>query len=76
MVRAHPELSVTTLAQSVGMAPKTLARIVEEGRDANFTPIRVRGAISEDGLVVRGPGGLVIKGLDVKSLGELLRALS
>ena len=76
LVRTHGETSVAALAKALDMAPQTLERIVAGSR-ASLVPVRVTAkpaAIST--LVVRGPCGIVVEGLDVTGVAELIRALS
>jgi len=73
---AHPEQSVASLAKALDMAPQTLERIVAEGR-APVLPVRVVSEQSKvSTIVVRGPHGIVVEGLDVNELAELIRRLS
>ena len=77
LVRAHPERSMTWLARALDMAPQTLERIVSAA-PAPLVPVRVvaRPAPASSTLVVRGPRGIVVEGLDVTGVAELIRALS
>ena len=76
VVRAHPEKSVASLARALDMAPQTLERIVAE-MPAALVPVRVIAKpAASSGLVIRGPRGLVVEGLDVHGVADLIRALS
>lgn len=76
VVRAHPELSLSSLARRLDMAQQTLSRMVTSASVA-FVPVRVVGEpAGSTALRVHGPRGLVVEGLDVAGVAELLRALS
>jgi phage terminase large subunit-like protein len=58
------------------MTPQTLERVVAERR-ASLVPLRVVAEPApSSGLVIRGPCGIVVEGLDLNSVAELIRALS
>jgi transposase len=76
LVRAHPERGISSLARALDMAPQTLARIAGDARAA-VVPVKLvekHGARSP--LLVHGPGGIVVEGLDVNAVADLIRALS
>jgi hypothetical protein len=75
-VRAHPELSVCSLARRLGMARLTLERILKAAPPP-FVPVRVVGESEQRApLRVHGPRGIVVDGLDISGVAELVRALS
>jgi hypothetical protein len=75
VVRAHPELSVGSLARRMDMAQATLERIVQT--TSAFVPVRIVDEPSPPAsLRVHGPRGIVVEGLDVAGVAELVRALS
>jgi hypothetical protein len=76
LVRAHPEKSIASLANTLGMAAITLEKIATETK-SRIVPVEIIAepkASSE--LIVRGPRGIVIEGFDVDSVAELIRVLS
>ena len=76
LVRKRPEESIGSLARALDMAPQTLERITA-GVRTSLVPVQiVEGLEARRALVVRGPRGIVVEGLDVDSLAELIRALS
>lgn len=76
LVRAHPEIGMTSMARSLDMAPQTLERIVSKGR-SSLVPVRITAKPAQSSaFAVRGPSGIVIEGLDLRGLAELIRALS
>ena len=77
LARSHPGRDPSSLARRLDMAPQTLARIVASAPPV-VVPVRVVGerAAACEGVVVRGPRGVVVEGLDVAGVAELLRALS
>lgn len=76
VVRAHSELSLSSLARRLDMAQQTLSRLATSA-PAAFVPVRVVGEPAGSTAVrVYGPRGLVVEGLDVAGVAELLRALS
>lgn len=76
LMRAHPEHGIVSLAKSLGMAPQTLSRIASEN-GAPLVPVRVVAAPAlRSSLVVRGPNGIVVEGLDLDGVVMLIRALS
>jgi DNA-binding transcriptional ArsR family regulator len=75
VVRAHPELSVCSLARRIDMAQQTLERIVTTAPTA-FVPVRVVGDQERASLRVHGPRGIVVEGLDIAGVADLVRALS
>jgi len=76
VARAHPELSLSSLARRLDMAQQTLTRMVASA-PAAFVPVRVVGERTCGApLRVHGPRGLVVEGLDVAGVAELVRALS
>jgi hypothetical protein len=76
LVHAHRERSLWSLAKELDMAPQTLEHIVA-GNSAPLVPVRVvREHPSRAALVIRGPRGIVVEGLDVDGVAELIRALS
>lgn len=77
LVRGHPERSLASLARELDIAPQTLKRIVTRAA-APLVPVRVvaRSSRASSALVVRGPCGLVVEGLDMGGVAELIRALS
>jgi transposase-like protein len=76
LVRAHTERSMPSLARALDMAPQTLERITAGAR-APLVPVRVVAEPrANSALVVRGPRGIVVEGLDVVGVAELIRALS
>ena len=75
-VKAHPDQSMTTLATTLGMARQTLEKIAAEPRTA-IVPVKVRAdPKASSALIIRGPRGIVVEGLDVAGAVELIRALS
>lgn len=84
LVRAHPEHSVASLARELDMAPATLQRIVASAA-VPIVPVRVVRAkrprtrmlpAETAPLIVRGPFGLLVEGLDLSGVADLIRALS
>ena len=76
VVRAHPERNVASLARALDMAPQTLARIVSTA-SAPLVPIRVKARPqAQASVVVHGPRGISVEGLNVDGVAELIRALS
>jgi len=76
LVDAHPERSVASLASDLDMPAQTLSRIVSDARPA-MVPVRIATSPTQNSpIVIRGPGGIVVEGLDVSGLAELIRALS
>ncbi len=76
LVRAHREHSIASLARALDMAPQTLERIAGHAR-APLVPVRlIDEPAPSSQLLVRGPHGIVVDGLDVKGVAELIRALS
>ena len=77
LVRAHSDQSVAALAKTLDMAPQTLARIASRAR-APLVPVRVvtRRAPTRADVVVHGPSGISVEGLDIGGVAELIRALS
>jgi len=68
-----------TVARELGVGGGTLLRWAAEARGragAAFIPVRVTAPPVATGMVVHGPGGLRIEGLDVATLVELLRRLT
>ena len=75
LVRAQPKTSVASLARALDMAPQTLARMVAETR--RMVPVQVIAEpATSSALVVRGPHGVVVEGLDIDGVAKLIRALS
>lgn len=68
------------MARELDMAPQTLQRIVAAEAVPIVLPVRVvksrRPAPSRSALIVRGPSGLVVEGLDVSGVADLIRALA
>jgi hypothetical protein len=73
------------IAQELGLGVDSLthwARGTKRGRDVpGFRQVKLKQSTSAEGLagsrlVVHGPGGLRVEGLDVAALAELLRRLS
>ena len=84
LVRAHPEHSVASLARELDMAPATLQRIVASAA-VPIVPVRVVRAMrprtmmlpaETAPLIVRGPFGLVVEGLNLSGVADLIRALA
>jgi hypothetical protein len=77
VVRAHPERGLASLAHDLDMAPQTLERIASSTR-ARLVPVRVLAGSAQRGagVVVHGPRGITVEGLDVLGVAELIRALS
>ena len=76
LVGAHPERSMASLARALDMAPQTLERIAAVGR-ARLVPVRVVAEPrASSALVIRGPRGIVVEGLDVDGVARLIEALS
>ena len=76
LVRTHPERTIGSLASTLGMATQTLEKIVAEAR-APIVPVEIIAEPkASSALIVRGPRGIVVEGLDVDSVAELIRALS
>jgi transposase-like protein len=76
LVRAHPDRGITSLARALGMAPQTLDRITSGAR-APLVPVKlIENKTSRSALLVRGPRGIVVEGLDVNGVADLIRALS
>jgi hypothetical protein len=77
LVRSHPEQSMAELAERLDMPPQTLARFVAAAAPVDLVPVRV---VADERptppFVVRGPGGLVVEGLDIRGVAALFRALS
>ena len=74
------DVSLTQVSSDLGVGHPTLIRLLEEApprmrRVRVAAPSRVT-ADSSAALVVRGPGGIVIEGLDVDGAAALLRALA
>ena len=71
--------AVSRVCSELGVSHPTLVRILDE-KPAPMRRVRVvRSKVTQEEpreLVVRGPGGLVIEGLDVEGAAALLRALS
>jgi hypothetical protein len=69
----------TRLARSLGLPYRTIVRW-RERRGSLFRPVIIDGAeeasAREVRIVVHGPAGLRVEGLDVPALAELLRRLS
>ena len=78
LVRSHPERSVVSLARALDMAPQTLTRIVTSTPTSPaFVAVRVvEDPVEPVDVRVRGPGGIVIEGLDIADVAALIRALS
>lgn len=78
LLAAHPEHSTASLARELDMAPATLQRIVAVV--APLVPVQLvstkRRSQPSSALIVRGPAGLVVEGLDLSGVAELIRALS
>ena len=73
------DVSLTQVSSDLGVSHPTLIRLLEEApprmrRVRVAAPTRVTD--SSAALVVRGPGGIVIEGLDVDGAAALLRALA
>lgn len=75
---------MASLARELDMAPATLQRIVASAA-VPIVPVRVvrtvrprtmRPPAATSPLVVRGPFGLVVEGLDLSGVADLIRALS
>lgn len=76
LVHAHPDMGISTLARALDMAPQTLERMASKTR-TSLVPVLVTAKPTQSSaLVVRGPSGIVIEGLDLSSVAELIRALS
>ena len=77
VVRQHPQLEMPVLARRLDMAPQTLTRILSSAGSV-LVPVRVTNTDeqSRSAVVVRGPCGVVVEGLDVRGVAELFRALS
>ena len=76
LVREHPEQSIGSLARALDMAPQTLERIAA-GAHTSLVPVQiVERRDARSALIVRGPRGIVVEGLDVDRLADLIRALS
>jgi transposase-like protein len=79
--------SVALLAEELGLSPLTLGRWLEQPAHgaamALFRPVSLAAAApavevlpARSSLVVHGPGGLRIEGLDLDSLTQLVRRLA
>jgi len=77
VVRQHPQAEVPVLARRLGMAAQTLTRMLSSAAPV-LVPVRVTADNAPRGsaVVVRGPGGVVVEGLDVHGVAELFRALA
>ena len=76
VVHAHPDMAISSLARALDMAPQTLERMASKAR-TSLVPVRVTAnPATRSALVVRGPSGIVIEGLDLNSVAELIRVLS
>lgn len=65
--------TTASIARALGLTAATLT--TWSAARPSFVPVTVMSELS-GGIVVRGPCGLVIEGLDIDGLGRLLRALS
>jgi hypothetical protein len=75
-VRAHPERSVVSLARALDMAPQTLLRFVGP-MSTTLVPVHIVEDLAETAdVVVRGPRGVVVEGLDIAGVAALFKALS
>lgn len=74
--------SLRSLGDALDMAPQTLERFIAEHDDgaASFIPVRVSEpkvpGPRASTVVVRGPRGVVVEGLNVEGVASLIRALS
>ncbi len=80
--RLKAGVGLTRVSAELGVSHPTLVRILDE-KLAPLRRVRVarpKAAKDEpaatEALVVRGPGGLVVEGLDVEGIAALVRALS
>ena len=80
--RLKAGVGLTRVSSELGVSHPTLVRILDE-KPAALRRVRVarpKAAKDEpaaaDALVVRGPAGLVVEGLDVEGIAALVRALS
>ncbi len=73
------DVSLTQVSSDLGVGHPTLIRLLEEA-PPRMRRVRVTASTrvtdSSAILVVRGPGGIVIEGLDVDGAAALLRALA
>lgn len=77
--RINAGIALSRVSSELGVSQPTLVRILEE-KPAPLRRVRVaRGKVTKEptqALVVRGPGGIEIEGLDVEGAAALIRALS
>lgn len=78
--RIKAGVAVSTVCSEVGVSHPTLLRILDEKsvpmRRVRVAQPKTTKAESRTALVVRGPAGLAIEGLDVEGVAALIRALS
>lgn len=77
LVEAHSESSVAALAAALDMPAQTLSRFVSSA-SPTFVPIQIapNHQWRASPIIVRGPGGIVVEGLDLDGVADLIRALS
>lgn len=79
--RVQSGVPLTGVCSELGVGHPTLVRMLEEAKAPQLRRVRVAVAKSAEreaatALVVRGPGGIVIEGLDLEGVAGLMRALS
>ncbi len=72
--RADEGARQNAIARELGVGESTVSRALEEPSEG-LRPVRVVRT-SSGAIIVRGPGGLTIEGLDIAGLAALIRALS
>ncbi len=79
--RVQAGIPLTRACSELGVSHPTLVRMLEEAKVPRLRRVRLvaRKPTEPDAAtspVVRGPGGIVIEGLDVEGVAALVRALS
>jgi transposase-like protein len=78
--RIKAGVALSRVCSELGVSHPTLVRILDETpapmRRVRLAGPKARKAEPRAALVVKGPGGLVIEGLDVEGVATLVRALS
>ena len=78
--RVKAGVALSRVCSEIGVSHPTLARILDEKpapmRRVRVARARARKAEPTQALVVKGPGGIVIEGLDVEGAAALVRAIS
>lgn len=79
--RLQEGVSLTSVSSELGVSYPTLSRLLKEPERPRLRRVRISApqAAASDvraAVVVRGPSGIVIEGLDVAGVAALVRALS